>query len=74
VPLPPVFFVFLGTATLTYMLLVQLIKRRFMQPAGEQRHQPRESAFRKGANFTKDNNISKMPSTSATADAVAAPN
>jgi Mg2+-importing ATPase len=41
VPLPPVFFVFLGTATLTYMLLVQLIKRRFMQPAGEQRHQPR---------------------------------
>lgn len=33
-----------------------------------------QSAFRKGANFTKDNNISKMPNTSATADAVAAPN
>ncbi len=30
VPLPPVFFVFLAVATSTYLLLVELVKRRFM--------------------------------------------
>jgi Mg2+-importing ATPase len=30
IPLPPMFFVFLATATATYLLLVELVKRRFM--------------------------------------------
>ena len=30
VPLPPMFFAFLAVATLTYLLLVELVKRRFM--------------------------------------------
>ena len=30
VPLPPAFFVFLGIATATYLVLVELVKRRFM--------------------------------------------
>ncbi|MGN2243246.1 magnesium-translocating P-type ATPase [Frateuria sp. GZRR33] len=32
VPLPPEFFAFLATAALSYLLLVQWLKRRFMQP------------------------------------------
>jgi Mg2+-importing ATPase len=31
VPLPPLFFVFLVAATATYLLLVELVKRRFMR-------------------------------------------
>jgi Mg2+-importing ATPase len=34
VPLPPVFFAFLAIATATYLLLVELVKRRFMSPRG----------------------------------------
>lgn len=30
IPLPPVFFAFLAGATLTYLLLVEVMKRRFM--------------------------------------------
>lgn len=30
IPLPPMFFVFLAVATTTYLLLVELVKRRFM--------------------------------------------
>lgn len=30
VPLPPLFFAFLAAATATYLLLVELVKRRFM--------------------------------------------
>ncbi|WIG54614.1 MAG: Mg(2+) transport ATPase, P-type [Rhodanobacteraceae bacterium] len=30
IPLPPMFFVFLAAATATYLLLVELVKRRFM--------------------------------------------
>lgn len=30
IPLPPTFFAFLAVATLTYLLLVELVKRRFM--------------------------------------------
>jgi Mg2+-importing ATPase len=37
VPLPPVFFAFLATAALSYLLLVQVLKRRFMQPARQRR-------------------------------------
>jgi Mg2+-importing ATPase len=32
VPLPPLFFVFLVVATATYLLLVEGVKRRFMDP------------------------------------------
>jgi Mg2+-importing ATPase len=31
-PLPPVFFVFLGVATLTYLALVEAVKRRLLAP------------------------------------------
>ena len=33
VPLPPAFFAFLAIATLSYLLLVQVVKRRFMRTA-----------------------------------------
>ena len=32
VPLPPFYFVFLGGVTLTYLLFVEFVKRRVMQP------------------------------------------
>lgn len=41
VPLPPAFFAFLAIATGSYLLLVQMLKRRFMFAAGSPPAPPR---------------------------------
>lgn len=41
VPLPPAFFAFLAIATSSYLLLVQVLKRRFMYAAGSPHPEPR---------------------------------